>query len=227
MSLGLSDIVTVYAFVSDCNAPPTSYGVTSNFTTTTHGSSVEYSCSYGYETMGGYTILECDSGVWLDTPLTCSLIGKKLRITGRLLETLWYENIDGDVQICNLFTKITLKIHVGLIGDFICTVHVAKCSYSLFLLLFCTCSFLNFYLHFLDCLSPPIPIDVVANYTSTTHGSIIGYSCLTGYEVISGDSSVECDNGSWIGTPLNCSIIGNSMFSLYTFQAVLRTVLYV
>ena len=88
MSLGLSDYYTVYAFVSDCNAPPTSYGVTSNFTTTTHGSSVEYSCNYGYETIGGYTILECDSGVWIGTPLTCSLIGKKLRITGRLLETL-------------------------------------------------------------------------------------------------------------------------------------------
>ena len=77
-----SDSYAVYAFVSDCNTPPTSPGVTSNFTTTTHGSSVEYSCNYGYEAAGGETILECDSGVWIGTLLTCSLIGKKLNVIG-------------------------------------------------------------------------------------------------------------------------------------------------
>ena len=72
---------TYYVNLSDCLTPPTSSGVTSNFTTTTHGSTVEYSCSYGYEVVGGDTSLECDSSVWRGTGMTCSLNGKKLRIS--------------------------------------------------------------------------------------------------------------------------------------------------
>lgn len=63
--------------IPDCLNPPSSVGVLASFLATTHGSIVTYSCDYGHVTSAGDMTIFCDSGIWVGTPLTCSLAGKK------------------------------------------------------------------------------------------------------------------------------------------------------
>lgn len=52
-------------------------GVLFNFTSVTHGSTVQYDCDDGYEIQSGNTSLYCDAGNWTGEALACDLIGKQ------------------------------------------------------------------------------------------------------------------------------------------------------
>ena len=58
------------------------------------------------------------------------------------------------------------------------------------------------------CAAPPIPPHASSNYTQFiyNYSDVIGYTCDTGYETLSGNASRMClEGGSWSGNPLNCS----------------------
>lgn len=60
-----------------------------------------------------------------------------------------------------------------------------------------------------DCLNPPSSVGVLASFTATTHGSIVTYSCDYGYVTSTGDLTIFCHSGIWVGTPLTCSLAGS------------------
>ena len=61
---------------------------------------------------------------------------------------------------------------------------------------------------FTDCQTPPVLTDATADYNSTSQGSSVVYTCNTGYEYQSGNTSLECTVGVWTGTLLTCSLSG-------------------
>lgn len=67
-----------FFFILDCSDPPSFSGVTTNFTTTTHGSTAAYSCDVGYVEDSGDVSISCDAGVWTGTPLQCTTASNKI-----------------------------------------------------------------------------------------------------------------------------------------------------
>lgn len=60
----------------------------------------------------------------------------------------------------------------------------------------------------LECIDPLVFAGIEVNYTSKTHGSNVTYSCVYGYEITMGDTTLVCENGYWMGNPLICSVTG-------------------
>lgn len=61
-----------------------------------------------------------------------------------------------------------------------------------------------------DCASPPSTPGASVSYNSTSYGSTATYTCDDGFMETGGDVSVSCDTEDWIGTPLTCSLVGNT-----------------
>jgi len=61
---------------------------------------------------------------------------------------------------------------------------------------------------FTDCSDPPASKGAIANFTTTTYGSMVTYTCDYGFEHSIGDISMQCMEGGWVGEPMMCTPLG-------------------
>ena len=63
--------------------------------------------------------------------------------------------------------------------------------------------------HSSDCGQPTLSEGVAFETASTTFGSMVSYFCVEGYEILSGNNELVCQqDGKWSGVVLTCSKIG-------------------
>ncbi|XP_045205733.2 CUB and sushi domain-containing protein 3-like [Mercenaria mercenaria] len=175
--------------IKDCGQllPPTNGTIL--ISSTTYLSTAEFQCNEGYDLNGDSIFLCRDDGLWNGTTPFC-----KIRECKRL-QAPDHGNVSSDgtefgswaIYNCDAGYNLAGSRNSVCLSDRNWSTNTPKCQIK-------------------DCGNPLIPGNGDVDFGNTTFGSVSYYSCIQGYDIIGGNTSICTEFGNWSNGDIKCTI---------------------